>query len=77
MYTKYVYTVPITAVDTDFPLTMKRNTQVLRGTMYRKCVYTVPITAVDTDFPLTLKEILKLQGERCIQNVYILFLLLQ
>ena len=60
MYTKCVYTVPITAVDTDFPLTMKRNTQVVRGTMYTKCVYIVPITAVDTDFPLTLKEILRL-----------------
>ena len=67
MYTRCLYTVPITAVDIDFPFTLNRDTHVARGTMDRNCVYTVPITAVDTDFPLNLQE------ERCKQNVFASF----
>ena len=76
VYTKCVQTVPVTAVDEDFPLNLKNVTDVIRGKVYRKCVQTVPVTTVDADFLLKLKKLPMLYEERCIQNVYRPFLLL-
>ena len=50
MYTKCVYTVPITVVGIAFPL--EKATLAIRGTVYTKCVYTVPITVVGIAFHL-------------------------
>ena len=50
MYTKCVYTVPLTVVGIEFPL--KKPTLALRGTVYTKCVYTVYLTVVGIEFPL-------------------------
>ena len=57
LYTKYVDTVPVTAVDVDFPLTGKIDTGFIRGTVYTKCAYTVPVFALDQYFPLLLKKV--------------------
>ena len=45
--------------------------------MYTKFVQTVPVTTVDADFLLKLKKLPMLYEERCIQNVYGPFFLLQ
>ena len=56
MYT----TLPITAVDVHFPLTCKKITGLIRGTVYTKFVYTFPYASIDVDFPLTGKILLVL-----------------
>ena len=57
MYTKCVYILPLTAVDIDFALHLKKLTRVISGTVYTKCVYILPLTAVDIDFALHLKKL--------------------
>ena len=53
--TKYVYTVPLTALEVDFLSNLKIVCCFVRGTVYTKCVYTVPLTALDLDFLSNLK----------------------
>ena len=50
MYTKCVYTVPLTVVGIEFPL--KKATVAIGGTVYTKCVYTVPLFVVGIAFRL-------------------------
>ena len=38
VYAKCVYTVPVTAVDANFPLTWNKVNDAIMGTVYAKCV---------------------------------------
>ena len=51
MYTKCVSIVPVTTVDVDFSLKLKKITDFIRGTVYTKHVSIVPFTTVIVDFP--------------------------
>ena len=50
MYTKCVYSVPLSEVDTEFPL--KKANLAIGGMVYTNYVYTVPQTGIDIEFPL-------------------------
>ena len=57
MYTKCVYTVPLTVVGVELYTSSKNCSRYtfpsyIRGTVYTKCVYTVPLTVVGIEFPL-------------------------
>ena len=47
MTTKYVYTVPATAIDESYPFNLKQINDIIQGTVSTKCIYTVPSTALD------------------------------
>ena len=55
MSTKFVYTVPATALDESYPLNLKKITDIIRGTVSTKCVYTVSETALDESYTLQWK----------------------
>ena len=68
VYTKFVYTVPITARKGYFLLPRKAGNGCIlgrnlvhktTGTVYTKCVYTVSITTRTRHFPETSKNIIK------------------
>ena len=50
MYTKCVWTVPVSTVNAEFTLNFKSFIGIIRGTMYTKCVSTVLLARVNADF---------------------------
>ena len=66
---KCVLTVPLTTMDPDLPINMKKINGVIRGTMCTKCVLTVPLTKIDEDLSFNMKNLFLLSEERCPQNV--------
>ena len=58
MYTKFVVIAPLTSVDSDFSINLKRITGYITGTMCAKCVLTVPLTTVNSDLLFNLKKLL-------------------
>ena len=77
MCTKCVLTVPLTKIDEDLSINMKKVNGVMRGMMCTKCVLTVPLTTIDPDLPMNMKKVNGLIRGRCIRNVYRPFLLLK
>ena len=55
MYTKCVYTFPLTVVGIEFPL--KKATLAIRGKVHTKCVYTVALTVVGIEFSLNRDKV--------------------
>ena len=50
MYTKCVYSVPLSEVDTEFPL--KKAALAISGTVHTKYLYSVLLTGVDIEFAI-------------------------
>ena len=60
MCTKSVLPVPLTKIDEDLSINMKKVNGVMRGMMCTKCVLTVPLTKIDEDLSINMKKLILL-----------------